>query len=138
MIRESCIFCKIAIKDYPVSSIYEDADVIAFLDNRPASEGHTLIIPKRHAETIYDLSDKEIAQLFHTVKKVAVAIKKAIKPEGISIIQRNGAAAGQHIPHFHVHVIPRYSGQRLLSMEELQEENKELLDEVARKLKLHF
>ena len=71
-----CVFCRIANECSPVSSVYEDDYVMAFLDNRPVSDGHTLVIPKKHFETIYDVPDEEIAHLFKIVKKVAVAIKK--------------------------------------------------------------
>jgi histidine triad (HIT) family protein len=111
---------------------------MAFLDNRPASDGHTLIIPKKHFETIYDIPDEEIAHLFKIVKKVAAAINETVNPEGLTIIQRNGKAAGQHIMHLHVHVIPRHSGQRLLRMEEIQEVKGDKLDKIAKAIKQHI
>jgi len=135
---EPCVFCRIANADSPVSSIYEDDCVMTFLDNRPASEGHTLVIPKKHFETIYDIPDEEIAHLFEIVKKVAVAVKETVNPEGLTIIQRNGKAAGQHIMHLHVHVIPRHKGQRLLRMEEIPEVNREKLDKIAKMMRQHF
>jgi len=129
---------RIANEDSPASSVYKDDCVMAFLDNRPASDGHTLVIPKKHFETIYDIPDEEIAHLFEVVKKVAVAVKETVNPEGLTIIQRNGKAAGQHITHLHVHVIPRYSGQRLLMMEEISEVGREKLEEIATMMKNHF
>jgi histidine triad (HIT) family protein len=110
---EPCVFCGIANNDSPVSSVYEDDCVMAFLDNRPVSDGHTLVIPKRHFETIYDIPDEEIVHLFKIVKKVAVAVKETVNPEGLTVIQRNGKAAGQHIMHLHIHVIPRHCGRYL-------------------------
>jgi len=135
---EPCVFCRIANDGSPVSSVYEDDCVMAFLDNRPASDGHTLVIPKKHFETICDIPDAEIAHLFEVVKKVAVAVKETVNPEGLTVIQRNGKAAGQHILHLHVHVIPRYSGQRLLRMEEIPEVSKEKLDKIAKMMRQHF
>ena len=135
---ESCEFCMIVSKAIRASCIYEDDAVVAFLDNRPAADGHTLIIPEEHFETIYDISDEEIAHLFTVVKRVAMAVRKAVNPEGLIIIQRNGRAAGQHILHLHVHVIPRYSGRRLLRMEEIPEAGEERLDEVAGLLREHM
>jgi histidine triad (HIT) family protein len=111
---------------------------MAFLDNRPASDGHTLVIPRKHFETIYDIPDEEIAHLFKIVKKVAVAVKETVNPEGLTVIQRNGNAAGQHIMHLHVHVIPRHKGQRLLRMEEIPEVSKEKLDKIAKVMRQHF
>ena len=135
---EPCVFCGIANNDSPVSSVYEDDCVMAFLDNRPASDGHTLIIPKKHFETIYDIPDEEIVHLFKIVKKVAVAVKETVNPEGLTVIQRNGKAAGQHIMHLHVHVIPRHKGQRLLRMEEIPEVSRERLDKIAKMMRQHF
>jgi histidine triad (HIT) family protein len=111
---------------------------MVFLDNRPASEGHTLVIPKKHFETIYDIPDEEISHLFEIVKKVAVALRETVNLEGLTITQRNGKAAGQHIMHLHVHVIPRHSGQRLLRMEEISEVGREKLEKIATVMKKHF
>jgi histidine triad (HIT) family protein len=135
---EPCVFCEIANEDSQVSSVYEDDCVMAFLDNRPASDGHTLVIPKKHFETIYDIPDEEIAHLFKIVKKVAVAVKETVNPEGLTVIQRNGKAAGQHMVHLHVHVIPRHKGQRLLTMEEIPEASREKLDKIAKIIRQHF
>jgi len=133
-----CVFCRIVSKNIRASCVYEDDYVMVFLDNRPASDGHTLVIPKKHFETIYDIPDEEISHLFTVVKNVAVAVRKAVNPEGLTIIQRNGKAAGQHIRHLHVHIIPRYRNQRLLEMEEVPEVNKEKLDSVADLLRQHL
>jgi histidine triad (HIT) family protein len=141
MTEETCKFCKIARKELPASSIYEDERTLAFLDTRPMSEGHTLVIPKKHYETIFDVPDEELGYLFKIVKKVASAVKKGVNAEGITIGQHNGRAAGQAVFHLHVHVIPRYEGQRLLRREEaltLLEADREELDKVARKIKLYI
>ena len=105
---EPCVFCQIIRHNAPHSAIYEDESTIAFLSNRPVNPGHTLIVPKKHYETIHQISDEEIAHIYVVVKRIAEAVNKAIKPEGIRIVQNNGEAAGQVIPHFHVHVIPMY------------------------------
>jgi histidine triad (HIT) family protein len=141
MTEETCEFCKIATKELPASYIYEDERTMAFLDIRPLSEGHTLVMPKKHYETIFDVPDEEIAYLFKIVKKVASAVKKAVNAEGITISQHNGRAAGQAVFHVPVHVIPRYEGQRMLRREEalaLSESGREELDRVARKIRLHI
>jgi histidine triad (HIT) family protein len=135
---EICVFCRIANNGSPVSSIYEDDHVMAFLDNRPAGDGHILVIPKKHFETIYNIPDEEITHLFKIVKKVAVAVKETVNPEGLTIIQRNGKAAGQHVLHLHIHIIPRYSGQKLLRMEEIPEVSREKLDKTAKAIMQHF
>lgn len=105
------MFCKIGRGGEQASHIYEDRDVMAFLDTRPVNEGHTLVISKKHYENIFEIPDEELANLFKVVKKVAAAIMKSEKAEGIRIVQNNGSAAHQIIFHFHVHIIPEYGGQ---------------------------
>ncbi len=103
---EDCIFCSIIRKEAPASRVYEDDRVVAFLSNRPVNEGHTLVVPKKHYENIYDIPEEEIAYLFKVVKRVAHAVRDAMAAEGIRVVQNNGWAAGQVVFHFHVHVIP--------------------------------
>jgi len=103
---ESCIFCKIAQKEAPTSVVYEDDKVIAFMSIQPINVGHTLVVPKKHYENIYEIPEEEVAYLYTVVKKMAHAVKKAVNAEGIRIVQNNGAAAGQVIFHLHVHIIP--------------------------------
>jgi histidine triad (HIT) family protein len=135
MAEDSCIFCKIVQKKTHASTIYEDDKVIAFLDIRPLNEGHTLVIPKRHYAFIYEVPDEEVAHLCKAVKKVASAVKKGVKADGITITQQNESAAGQDVFHVHVHVIPRYAGQRLMRFDETEEATKAELDEVAKKIR---
>ena len=108
---EDCVFCRIASKEEYASFVYEDKDVVAFLDSRPVSEGHTLVVPRKHYENIFEVPDEEVANLFKVVKKLASGILKSEKAEGISIVQNNGEAAHQIVFHFHVHIIPRHAGQ---------------------------
>jgi len=103
---EACVFCKIIAKQAPACIVYEDDSVVAFLSNRPVNEGHTLVVPQKHYENIYELPEDEIAYLFKIVKRLSVAVKDAMRAEGIRVVQNNGWAAGQVIFHFHVHVIP--------------------------------
>jgi histidine triad (HIT) family protein len=110
---ENCVFCKIARGEEQANRIYEDEKVVAFLDARPVNEGHTLVISKNHYENIFDIPDEEIADLFKIVKKVAIALAKSEKAEGIRIVQNNGTVARQVIFHFHAHVIPEYERQDL-------------------------
>lgn len=138
MDKNSCIFCRIVRKEAPASIVYEDNKVMAFLDIRPLNEGHTLVITKKHYEYIYSVPEKDIAHLFKVVRKVACAVKKGVVAEGISITQHNEKAAGQDIFHLHAHVIPRYEGQKLPKFEEIQEEQREKLDAIARKIKQHI
>lgn len=105
------MFCKIARGEEHASRIYEDKDVMAFLDARPANKGHTLVISRKHYENVFEIPDEELANLFKIVKKTAAAVMKSEKAEGIRIVQNNGSAAHQIIFHFHVHIIPEYEGQ---------------------------
>jgi histidine triad (HIT) family protein len=103
---ESCVFCKIAQKEASANVVYENEKVIAFLSIQPINVGHTLVVPKKHYENIYESSEEEVAYLYKIVKKMAHAVKKAVDAEGIRIVQNNGEAAGQVIFHLHVHIIP--------------------------------
>jgi histidine triad (HIT) family protein len=122
-------------KEDDASIVFEDERTMAFLDIRPVNDGHTLVIPKMHYENIYEIPDDEIAHVYTTVKKIASAIKKSVKADGISITQHNGRAALQRVFHLHVHVIPRHEGQRFPRPEELSEAKREKLREVAEKIK---
>ena len=104
------IFAKIIRGEAPCFKVYEDNNNIAFLDIMPQAEGHTLVIPKEHAETIFDLSRDGAAALISTTQKVAGAVKQITKSPGILLAQLNGAAAGQTVSHIHFHIIPRSSG----------------------------
>lgn len=131
----SCIFCKIVQKQAPSSIIYEDTSVMAFLDIRPLNMGHTLVIPKAHYVDIFDIPEAELSQVHIISKHVAPAIKAATNANGISIIQQNGKAAGQDIFHLHVHVVPRFEGQKLPRFSELTQVDREKLDAMAEKIK---
>jgi histidine triad (HIT) family protein len=103
---ESCTFCKIARKEAPANTVFEDEKIIAFLSIQPINVGHTLVVPKKHYKNIYEIPEEEVAYLYKIVKKMAYAVKNAVSAEGIRIVQNNGEAAGQVIFHLHVHVIP--------------------------------
>ncbi len=132
---QSCVFCKIAAKKAPSTTIYEDETIMAFLDIRPLYKGHTLVIPKKHYTDIFDISDNELKEIHSITKKIAPAIKKATNADGISIIQQNGKAAGQDIFHMHVHVVPRFEGKKLPHFSELKEVSRAELEKTAEKIK---
>ncbi len=132
---ESCIFCKIVRKQAPASIIYEDEAVMVFLDIRPLNMGHTLVIPKAHYVDIFDIPQNLLSQVHKVAKLVSFAVKKATSADGISIIQQNGKAAGQDIFHLHVHVVPRFEGQKLPHFSDLKEVERAKLDEMAKKIK---
>jgi len=103
-----CIFCKIVKKEIPSSIVYEDKNALAFLDISPLNKGHTLVIPKKHYETIKDIPEGEMAELAKVVRKVGIAAQKAVGAHGLNITQNNGKAAEQFVPHMHFHLIPRF------------------------------
>jgi histidine triad (HIT) family protein len=134
----ACIFCRIAQKQVPANLVYEDEKALAFLDIRPLNEGHTLVIPKAHYETVFDIPQELITYLHGITKRVAIAVKKATKADGISIIQQNGKAASQEVLHLHVHVIPRYEGQKLPRFSDVKEADREKLSQTAEKIRKYL
>lgn len=104
--KENCIFCKIVLKKSPSHIVYEDDNYIAFLDIAPFSRGHTLVCPKRHGETLWDMTEDEIGKLFMVASKISRAIVKAVGAHGFRFVQNNGEAANQVVAHVHVHVVP--------------------------------
>jgi len=113
---EGCIFCKIVKGDIPCFKIYEDDRVLAFEDVNPISEGHTLVIPKAHAENIWEISNEDLTAIHLASKKVADAIKEVLTPAGVAVLQLNGRGVNQVVMHYHLHLIPRVSGGPELKM----------------------
>jgi histidine triad (HIT) family protein len=101
------IFARILRGELPSVKVYEDPKTLAFMDIMPATEGHTLVIPKEQAETIFDLSPDGAAELIKATKRIAAAVKKALDCPGVMLAQLNGTAAGQSVPHIHFHILPR-------------------------------
>ncbi|MCW4044338.1 MAG: HIT family protein [Candidatus Bathyarchaeota archaeon] len=138
MYADSCIFCKITSRQASASVVYEDETALAFLDIKPLSEGHTLVIPKKHYATIFEIPDDLVSHVHKIAKRVALAVKEAVKADGVSIVQQNGRAADQEILHLHVHVIPRFVGKKLTRFTETSEASRERLDQTAAKIKQHL
>ncbi len=104
--EKDCIFCKIVAGELPSHRVYEDERHVAFLDINPFSAGHTLVCPKRHGETLWDMEEHEIAEVFKVASKVSMGVVGATHADGFRIMQNNGEAANQAVAHIHVHVIP--------------------------------
>lgn len=104
-----CIFCKIIEGEIPAETVYEDEKTLAFMDINPLNEGHLLIIPKRHAATIDEIDAADFLAVMSTTHKMAGAVVKAIGPDGLNLLQLNGKAANQMVPHLHVHIVPRWA-----------------------------
>ncbi|HEY3360802.1 MAG TPA: HIT family protein [Methanosarcina sp.] len=107
---EDCVFCKIIAERVPSYKVYEDDAVFAFLDVSPASEGHTLVAPKKHFSRFTDMDAESVDSLFEAARKITAAVEKAFSADGSNIGINNGKVAGQEIPHVHVHIIPRRKG----------------------------
>jgi histidine triad (HIT) family protein len=109
-----CIFCKIVAKLLPANFVYEDDEIIAFLDIRPINPGHTLVIPKNHAANLKELDSQLGGRLFQVAGQIAAALRKSgLRCEGINVWLADGKAAFQEVPHIHIHVIPRFKGDGL-------------------------
>ena len=124
---EGCIFCHIVSKRSPSSVVYEDDKYIGFLDIYPFSRGHTLVCPKEHGETIWDMSEADIARLFQVASKISKAVVVAVGADGFRFVQNNGEAANQVVAHVHVHVIPvkmedkgRFADRKRFTPEEME------------------
>ncbi|MDA4122571.1 MAG: HIT domain-containing protein [Thaumarchaeota archaeon] len=103
---EDCVFCKIIRGQLPSNKVYDDKGYVAFLDINPFSRGHTLVCPKAHGETLWDMKEDEIGGLFTAASKVSKGVMHATGAEGFRILQNNGEASNQVVAHVHVHVIP--------------------------------
>ena len=110
MVREDCIFCRMAVNQVPVIKLYEDDVVLAFLDIGPLSDGHTLVIPKQHFEKLDQCPAELLGQICSRLGKIAKAVSSAMSSEGYNLLCNNGRAAGQLVKHLHFHIIPRNAG----------------------------
>jgi histidine triad (HIT) family protein len=105
---KECIFCRIVAGLTPAEKIFEDGRTLAFMDINPRSDGHSLIIPKSHASTLFDIEEEDLLAVMRTAKRITLAIRQALKPDGLLVYQLNGRAAMQLVDHFHLHLVPRW------------------------------
>jgi histidine triad (HIT) family protein len=105
---KECTFCKIVRGEIPSRKIYEDKDILAFFPKDPEAKAHTLVIPKKHYETIFEISEVDLKRLIVVVKNLSKIIKDKLDAEGINILHASGKVAQQSTPHFHIHIIPRF------------------------------
>ena len=106
----SCIFCEISAGEIPAAKVYEDEVVFAFLDIGPISDGHTLVVPKQHIETLHGCPSQLLGQICSRLGKIAGAVAKAMNSDGYNVLCNTGRAAGQVVEHLHFHIIPRKTG----------------------------
>ncbi|MEM7250653.1 MAG: HIT family protein [Pseudomonadota bacterium] len=127
---DRCIFCRILAETAPASRVYETDQILVFMDLFPVETGHTLIIPKPHWENIFEMPPSALRDVVDVSKPIAEAIRKSLAPEGIQVFQLNGAAAGQTVFHYHMHLIPRWQGGAF-AFHGRHKESRATLDEVA-------
>jgi histidine triad (HIT) family protein len=139
---KNCIFCKILKGKAQVSIVYEDELSMAFMDIQPVNPGHILVIPKEHAASQDELSDKVTAHLFSVGKKVNAALRKSmVQCEGVNYLLADGAAAGQEVFHIHLHVFPRYKNDGFgfrFSEEYYKKTDRSTLDTIAADIRKHI
>lgn len=131
-----CIFCKIIQGEIPATKVYEDEKVLAFMDINPLNDGHTLVVPKRHAETIFEIDPQDLIATMKVAQRLAIAIKKALNSDGMIVVQLNNKAAGQMVPHLHIHLIPRWENDGLqIGKWEMKPGDMEKIKDIAEKIK---
>ena len=106
---DDCIFCKIGAGEIPCHKVNEDKDTLAFLDIQPHAQGHTVVIPRKHAETVFDLAEQEMQALMLAVRKTMITIDTKLHPDGFNVGWNHNPAGGQVVPHLHIHIMPRYN-----------------------------
>ncbi len=103
-----CIFCRIIQGEIPCHKVYENRNILAFLDVHPHAKGHTVVIPRKHVLRIFDLNEDEQKQMMADVVKVMEKIDQVLTPDGFNVGWNQDTAAGQAVPHLHIHILPRY------------------------------
>jgi histidine triad (HIT) family protein len=110
---QDCIFCKIIAGEIPAQKIAEDERTVAFMDINPATRGHVLVVPRRHARDLLEIDDEDLAATMLAARTIAQRVKDRMDADGVNLLNSCGSAAWQTVYHFHVHVIPRYEGDPL-------------------------
>lgn len=132
---DSCIFCQIVAGKAPAHFVYEDELVVAFLSLEQPNPYKVLVIPRAHVETVYDLSDEEAAAVFKATVKIARGVRDASGCEGMNLVQSNGEAGGQDVFHFHLHILPRYSGDKIIFDWDNTPASAEMLSRIATEIR---
>ena len=130
-----CVFCKIVAKQIPATVVHEDEHTLAFMDIGQVNPGHVLVAVKKHAENIFALDDAQAAAVFRAAATVARAIRGAFEPQGLSVYQANGAAAGQTVMHLHILLVPRHDGDGMALAWPVKNPPRERLTEYADKIR---
>ena len=114
MSLRACTFCAIARGTAPAERVYEDERVLSFMDIQPVGDGHLLIVPKAHFESLLEADEPSLLAVMRVSRRLAHALERALAPDGIGVHQLNGAAAGQTVFHYHMHLIPRNHGDPIV------------------------
>jgi histidine triad (HIT) family protein len=136
--KADCIFCQIVSGGAPGFKVFEDERTLVFMDIFPVASGHTLVITKEHFENVFEASEEALCAVAASTRRVALAIRQELEPEGLGLFQLNGAAAGQTVFHYHQHLIPRSQGEALALHSRIRGDDAELLDlskRLARRLR---
>ena len=138
IMKQNCIFCNIANGSIPAAVLFENSEFKVILDANPAAKGHTLIIPKEHIDNIYDMDGDTAGKLFALATVIAKALNRVLDCDGLNILQNNGAASGQTVFHFHMHLIPRWNDDDLQigwkNQRFPEDELKSLAEEIAQEI----
>ena len=130
-----CIFCKLVAGQIPSQRVHENALTLAFMDLGQVNPGHVLVATRRHAATLLDITAEEAAAVMRTARRVARAAQAAFAPDGITLLQASGAVAGQTVGHFHLHVLPRHTGDGVDLAWPRKEPGPAALDDYAERLR---
>ena len=130
-----CVFCRIVAREIPATVVHEDEHTLAFMDLGQVNPGHVLVAVRAHAENLYGLNDAQAGAVLRAAARVARAIREAFQPEGLSVYQANGKAAGQTVFHYHVHLVPRYEGDGMALTWPVKNPPREKLEEAAAKIR---
>ena len=130
-----CVFCKIVAGQIPSTRVFEDEHTLAFMDLGHVNPGHTLVAVKKHAANVFELDEMQAEAIARAVVKISRALKKTFEPEGLSVYQANGKAAGQTVFHYHVHLLPRHAGDGMELVWPVKNPPREKLEEYAAKIR---
>jgi histidine triad (HIT) family protein len=132
---DGCVFCKMVAGEIPVTRVYEDEAVLAFLDIGPISDGHTLVIPKQHCANLHECDPSVLSAVAARLGRIAGAVATAMGAEGYNVLVNNGPAAGQVVNHLHFHIIPRKTGDRVLTGWPSYKYKKGQIEEIAARIR---
>lgn len=135
---DDCVFCKMVAGEIPLTRVYEDEIVLAFLDIGPLSDGHTLVIPKQHCVRVHECEPDLLAEVSRRLGKIAGAVAKAMEADGYNILCNNGYAAGQVVNHLHFHIVPRRAGDGVFTEWRSHKYGEGRIERIAEKIRINL